>query len=85
MLWNGVCDFIFAYSPKLNGAQYSTMMFWDAVRTANGHPHWMVMLAQTAGWLYPIYALLHMNWPVGAGDYLSYDVEWNIFNIKIER
>ena len=74
MLWNGVCDFIFAYSPKLNGAQYSTMMFWDAVRTANGHPHWMVMLAQTAGWLYPIYAMSYFIWWTGmrrAGFWLS--------------
>jgi len=74
MLWNGVGDFIFAYSPKLNGAQYSTMMFWDAVRTANGHPHWLVMLAQTPGWLYPIYALSALIWWFGmrrAGFWLS--------------
>ncbi len=74
MLWNGVGDFIFAYSPKLNGVQYSTMMFWDAIRTANGHPHWLVMLAQTPGWLYPIYALSSLIWWFGmrrAGFWLS--------------
>jgi len=74
MLWNGVGDFIFAYSPKLNGAQYSTMMFWDAIRTANNHPHWLVMLAQTPGWLYPIYAFSYLIWWFGmrrAGFWLS--------------
>jgi len=57
ILWNGVCDFIYAYSPKLSGLEYFSPAVWDTIRTAGHRPHWMVMMAQTAGWLYPFYAL----------------------------
>ena len=48
---------------------------WDTVRTAGHRPHWMVMMAQTAGWLYPFYALSYYHWWVGmrrAGSWLAH-------------
>ena len=75
ILWNGVCDFIYAYSPNLSGAGYSSPAEWDLIRTAGGRPHWMVMMAQTAGWFYPIYALSYYGWFVGmrrAGVWLAH-------------
>ena len=75
MLWNGVCDFIYGYSPKLSGLEYFSPAVWDTIRTAGHRPHWMVMMAQTAGWLYPFYALSFYHWWVGmrrAGFWLAH-------------
>ena len=74
VLWNGVCDYIFAYSSQLSGAEYSSSAVYKLILSANGRPHWMVMLAQTAGWLYPIYALSYYHWWIGmrkAGIWLA--------------
>ena len=57
LLWNGVCDLLFGYSPTLSGSEYYSPAVWEVMRTAGNRQHWMVMLAQTAGWLYPFYAL----------------------------
>ncbi|BAF71840.1 hypothetical protein [Sulfurovum sp. NBC37-1] len=65
LLWNGVCDYIYGYSSQLSGAAYFSPAVLDVVSTAGGRPHWMVMMAQTAGWLYPIYALSYLPWWVG--------------------
>jgi len=65
MLWNGLADIIYGYSPALNGMGYYTMKVWDVIRTAGGHSHSTVMLAQTAGWLYPIFALTYYLWWIG--------------------
>ncbi|MFC2107135.1 hypothetical protein ACFLRY_02245 [Bacteroidota bacterium] len=54
--------------------QYFSPEVWETIRTANGRPHWMVMIAQTAGWLYPFYALIYYHWWVGmkkAGVWLA--------------
>jgi len=75
VLWNGVCDYLFAYSSQLSGSEYFSEAFFDVVLSANGRPHWMVMLAQTAGWLYPIYALAYFHWWIGmrrAGIWLAH-------------
>lgn len=75
LLWNGVCDFIYGYSPKLSGLEYFSPAVWDTIRTAGNRPHWMVMMAQTAGWLYPLYALSYYHWWVGmrrAGFWLAH-------------
>ena len=75
VLWNGVCDYIFAYSSQLSGAEYSSSAVYKLILSANGRPHWMVMLAQTAGWLYPIYALSYYHWWIGmrkAGIWLAH-------------
>ena len=75
MLWNGVCDLIYGYSSKLSGSEYFSAAAWDIIRTAGNRPHWMVMLAQTAGWLYPLYALSYYHWWAGmrrAGFWLAY-------------
>jgi len=75
LLWNGVCDFIYAYSPTLSGLEYLSPAVWDTIRTAGDRPHWMVMMAQTAGWLYPFYALSYFHWWVGmrrAGFWLAH-------------
>lgn len=75
MLWNGVCDLIYGYSSKLSGSEYFSAAAWDVIRTAGNRPHWMVMLAQTAGWLYPLYALSYYHWWAGmrrAGFWLAY-------------
>lgn len=74
MLWNGVCDYIFAYSPTLSGLEYLSPAVWDVISTAGNRPHWMIMMAQTAGWLYPIYALSYYLWWIGmrpAGFWLA--------------
>lgn len=74
ILWNGVCDFIYAYSSNLSGLQYFSPLVWNTISTADARPHWMVMLAQTAGWLYPIYALSYYHWWIGmrrAGFWLA--------------
>jgi len=74
ILWNGVCDFIYAYSPKLSGLEYFSPLVWNTISTSGNRPHWMVMIAQTAGWLYPIYALSYYHWWVGmrrAGVWLA--------------
>jgi hypothetical protein len=65
LLWNGVCDFIYGFSAQLNGSEYTSLAIWDVIRTAGGRPHWMIMMAQTAGWLYPFYALSYYPWWVG--------------------
>ncbi len=49
LLWNGVCDLIYGYSPALGGAEYFSPAAWDVIRTAGGRPHWLVLAAQTAG------------------------------------
>ncbi len=75
VLWNGVCDYIFAYSSQLSGSEYSSSAVFKLILSANGRPHWMVMLAQTAGWLYPIYALSYYHWWIGmrkAGVWLAH-------------
>lgn len=74
ILWNGVCDFIYAYSPTLSGLDYFSPAAWDLISTAGNRPHWMIMMAQTAGWLYPIYALSYYHWWIGmrrAGFWLA--------------
>ena len=65
ILWNGVCDYLYVYSSQLSGSDYCSSAVFKIMLTANGRPHWMVMLAQTAGWLYPIYALTYYSWWVG--------------------
>lgn len=75
VLWNGVCDYLFAYSSQLSGSDYCSSAVYKLILTANGRPHWMVMLAQTAGWLYPIYALTYYHWWIGmrrAGFWLAH-------------
>ena len=74
ILWNGVCDLIYGYSPDLSGMGYFSPAVWDVIRTAGNRPHWMIMLGQTAGWLYPFYAFAFYHWWVGmrrAGLWLS--------------
>ncbi len=74
LLWNGVCDLIYGYSPALSGGGYFSPAVWEVVRTAGGRSHGMVLLAQTAGWLYPLYALSYLPWWLGmrqAGVWLS--------------
>ncbi len=76
LLWNGVCDFIYGFSPNLSGLDYYnfTPAVWNTVRTAGNRPHWMVLIAQTAGWLYPFYALSYYHWWSGmrrAGFWLA--------------
>lgn len=74
LLWNGACDLIYGYSPALSGVQYLSPAVWRTIRTAGGRSHGMVMLAQTAGWLYPLYALSYYHWWVGmrrAGFWLA--------------
>lgn len=73
-IWNGVCDYIYGYSPSLSGWQYFSPDVFKVVLTANGRPHGLLLLAQTAGWLYPIYALTYYHWWVGmrkAGFWLA--------------
>ncbi len=65
ILWNGVCDYIYAYSSELSGSEYGSSAVFKVLLSANGRPHWMVMLAQTAGWLYPIYALSYYHLWIG--------------------
>jgi len=74
ILWNGVSDLIYAYSPALSGRDYFSSKLWDVICTAGGRSHGMVMLAQTAGWFFPFYALIYYLWWIGmrkAGFWLS--------------
>lgn len=66
LIWNGVCDYIYGYNAKLSGAAYFSSAGITTILTADGRPHWMVLLAQTAGWLYPVYALTYYHWWIGA-------------------
>lgn len=61
-LWNGVCDYIYAYSSEMSGLDYFSPMLFDLLFTANNRSHTLIMIAQTAGWLYPIYALSYFLW-----------------------
>jgi hypothetical protein len=75
ILWNGVCDGIYGYSSRLSGVEYFSSEVVTVIRSADGRPHWMVLLAQTAGWLYPLYALTYYPWWVGmrrAGFWLAH-------------
>jgi len=75
MLWNGVCDCIYGYSPSLSGFGYFSPAVFHTIITANGRPHWMLLVAQTAGWLYPIYAFTYYPWWIGvrrAGFWLGW-------------
>lgn len=75
LLWNGVCDLVYGYSPALDGRAYLSPAVWETIRTAGGRPHWMVAIAQTAGWLYPVYALAFYLWWIGmrrAGPWLAH-------------
>ncbi|MEJ2434076.1 MAG: hypothetical protein P8Y53_13285 [Pseudolabrys sp.] len=75
LLWNGVCDYIYGYNPKLSGLDYFSPAVSSTILSANGRPHWMLLLAQTAGWLYPIYALTYYHWWLGmrrAGFWLGH-------------
>ena len=65
MLWNGVCDYIYGYSPILSGTDYFSSEVFKVILSANGRPHWLIMLAQSAGWLYPIYAITYFLWWLG--------------------
>ncbi len=67
LLWNGVCDYIYAYSPHLSGAQYFSPAVWDTIRTAGHGPHWMVLMAQTAGWRSALFGTWFMLVPCPAG------------------
>lgn len=57
MLWDDVGDYLYAYSALLSGKQYFSPQVWEVIITANHRPVGVIMIAQTAGWLYPIYAL----------------------------
>jgi len=65
ILWNGVCDLIYGYSPKLSGLGYFSPAVITTVLTADGRPHWVMLIAQTAGWLYPLFALTYFHWWIG--------------------
>ncbi len=65
LLWNGVCDLIYGYSASLSGSDYLSSAVIATVQTADGRPHWLVLIAQTAGWLYPLYALTYYHWWLG--------------------
>jgi len=74
LIWNGVGDMIYGFSATLNGNEYTSLAIWDVMTSAGGRPHWMIMMAQTAGWLYPFYALSYLVWWFGmrkAGFWLS--------------
>jgi hypothetical protein len=65
ILWNGVCDLIYGYSETLSGTSYFSPSVITTVLTADGRPHWMMLIAQTAGWLYPLFALTYLHWWIG--------------------
>ena len=65
ILWNGVCDLIYGYSATLSGSDYFSGAVIETVLSADGRPHWAVLVAQTAGWLYPIFALTYFHWWIG--------------------
>jgi len=75
ILWNGVGDLIYGYYPDLSGIAYLSPAVWDTILTVPNRPHWLLMVSQTAGWLYPIYALFLYHWWVGmrrAGFWLAH-------------
>ena len=75
ILWNGVCDYIYGYSASLSGMDYFSPAVMEVIQSANGRPHWLVLLGQTAGWLYPFYTLTYFNWFAGmrrAGIWLAH-------------
>ena len=65
ILWNGVCDYIYGYAASLSGTDYFSSLVFSTILTANGRPHWQLLLAQTAGWLYPFYAFTYYHWWIG--------------------
>ncbi|WP_225323039.1 hypothetical protein [Synechococcus sp. RSCCF101] len=65
IFWNGVCDSLYGYAAGLSGSDYFSPQIADVIMTAAGRPHWQIMIAQTAGWLYPLYALSLYPWWVG--------------------
>lgn len=65
ILWNGVCDLIYGYSATLSGTDYLSYRVVTTVLTADGRPHAVMLLAQTAGWLYPLFALTYFHWWIG--------------------
>lgn len=65
ILWNGVCDLIYGYSATLSGLAYASPAVITTVLTADGRPHWIMLMAQTAGWLYPLFALTYFHWWIG--------------------
>lgn len=65
ILWNGVCDLIYGYSPALSGLGYFSPAAVTTVLTADGRPHWVMLIGQTAGWLYPLFALTYFHWWIG--------------------
>jgi len=74
LLWNGVSDLLYAYSPVMSGQDYFSSRLWDVISTAGGRTHGMIMLAQTAGWFYPLLALIYYIWWIGmskAGFWMS--------------
>ncbi|GCA61961.1 hypothetical protein KIPB_000206 [Kipferlia bialata] len=56
ILWNGVCDLIYGYSSTMSGRDYFSPAVIDMIVSAEGRSHGVMLLAQTAGWLYPFYA-----------------------------
>lgn len=73
-IWNGVCDYIYGYSSSLSGTGYFSSKVFQVILTADGRPHWLLLLAQTAAWLYPVYALSYYHWWIGmrkAGFWLA--------------
>ena len=66
ILWNGVCDLIYGYSATpLSGLDYFSPAVITTVLTADGRPHWVMLAGQTAGWLYPLFALTYFHWWIG--------------------
>ena len=65
ILWNGVCDLIYGYSAELSGVDYFSPAVFTTVLTADGRPHWVMLIGQTAGWLYPLFALTLFHWWIG--------------------
>ena len=65
ILWNGVCDLIFGYSATLSGIDYFSPAVIATVLSADGRPHWVMMIGQSAGWLYPLFALTYFHWWIG--------------------
>lgn len=65
MLWNGVCDLIYGYAANLSGVDYFSPAVIRTVLTAGGRSHGVLLLGQTAGWLYPLFALSYLPWWIG--------------------
>jgi hypothetical protein len=64
-LWNGVCDIIYGYSFQLSGSEYFTSKVFRVILSADGRSHNLLLMAQTAGWLYPVFALAFYMWWAG--------------------